>query len=217
MPQLVLAINIFRYSPNVPWGTKLPHLRTTSLKWIKFFLIFILKKHIYRYCFASQLFHRHVRCPSWKEPWKSCGPNHTRRWENKGWGPLKQLWSEERQKPMIPSSRSGYQEDRRTNSPQVFTKHLLVFLSKGTHFNLMEFSSSMCCFMGCAAVVLYLRNTYLNCVTKILPCFCLPCFITSGFTLRSMIHFDLIFVYSARYTWSSFAYIYISNWASIIF
>lgn len=80
----------------------------------------------------------------------------------------------------------------------------------------MEFSSSMCCFMGCA-LVLYLRNTYLNQGHKDLPCFCLPCFITSGFTLRSMIHFDLIFVYSARYTWSSFAYIYISNWASIIF
>ena len=65
--------------------------------------------------------------------------------------------------------------------------------------------------------MLYLRNTYLNQGHKDFALFWSPCFITSGFTLRSMIHFDLIFVYSARYRWSSFAYIYISNWASIIF
>lgn len=75
--ELVLAIKHLQILPNVSWGAKLPQLRTTAPNELNLKNFFLKNMFTGRYCFPSQLLHRHVGCLSWKEPWKSCGANHT--------------------------------------------------------------------------------------------------------------------------------------------
>lgn len=149
-----MAIKYLQILPNVPWGTKLPHLRTTSPNELNF-LIFILKNTFLMVDIALQVncFTDMLGVQAGRNSWKSCGPNHTRRWENMGYrGPLKQLWSEERQKPMIPSSRSGIpggpkkptQFHRYITSLSIFKGHTLIWWSSA-HQCVVSWAVLWCC------------------------------------------------------------------------